>query len=351
MTDRSSHWPARLRLDPTAFIAPGAVVVGEVTLGARTSIWFNTVVRGDTDAIAVGEDSNVQDNSTVHVDEGSPVVIGKRVTIGHRSIIHGCVIEDDCLIGMGAILLSGSRIGAGSLIGAGALVREGQVIPAASLAVGSPARVIGAVTAAHTQSIRSGTEHYVALSRSYLARGFARPHPYERSDTGATCRERGPMSRFEWDRLVAMLESGPRWVDEQLQEAPVTAWRKRPADGKWSALEVLCHLRDADAEVYLPRLELMLRENATHVQDVDMRGWDLERNYHDQDAGQVLADWTAARTRLTEQLTPLSRADWARVAFHSVRGPFPLGEMVREWVDHDLAHRRQLAAALLAGRS
>jgi carbonic anhydrase/acetyltransferase-like protein (isoleucine patch superfamily) len=346
MTDRSSHWPARLRLDPTAFIAPGAVVVGEVTLAARASIWFNTVVRGDTDRIEIGDDSNVQDNSTVHVDAGSPAVIGRRVTIGHRSIIHGCVVEDDCLIGMGSILLSGSRIGAGSLIGAGALVREGQVIPPASLAVGSPARVIGAVTEAHAQSIRTGTEHYVALSRSYLARGFARPHPFERSDAGATCRERGPMSRLEWETLIAALESSPDWIEERLQSAPVTAWRRRPGEGKWSALEVLCHLRDADAEVYLPRLAMMLRENPVRAEDVDMRGWDVERNYRDQDAGQVLTDWKAARARLTAELTTLSRADWARVAFHSVRGPFPLGEMVREWVDHDLTHRRQLAAAL-----
>ena len=89
--DRSSDWPARLRLHPTAFVAPGAVVVGEVSLGARSSVWFNTVVRGDTAAIDVGEDTNLQDNPTGHVDEGQPAIVGARVTVGHRAIIHGCV--------------------------------------------------------------------------------------------------------------------------------------------------------------------------------------------------------------------------------------------------------------------
>src|SRR5262249_5708342 len=140
MSDHAS-WTARLRLHPTAFVAPGAVVVGDVTLGARSSVWFNTVVRADSDRVEIGEDTNVQDNSTVHQDEGMPALVGARVTVGHRAIIHGCVIEDDCLIGMGATVLSGARIGKGSLIGAGALVKEGQVIPAGSLALGTPARV------------------------------------------------------------------------------------------------------------------------------------------------------------------------------------------------------------------
>ena len=172
MTDRHRDWPARLQVDPTAFVAPGAVIVGEVTLGARASIWFNSVLRGDVAPIVVGDDTNVQDLTTVHVDEGQPARIGARVTIGHRAIIHGCTIEDDCLIGMGAIVLSGAVIGAGSLIGAGALVREGQVIPPGTLALGAPARTVGPVTDAHRAAIRQGAEHYVALSRSYIDRGL-----------------------------------------------------------------------------------------------------------------------------------------------------------------------------------
>ncbi|MBI1799049.1 MAG: DinB family protein [Candidatus Eisenbacteria bacterium] len=346
MSDRSRDWPARLELDPTVFIAPGAVVVGEVTIGSRSSVWFNTVVRGDADRIEVGADTNLQDNSTIHVDEGFPARIGSRVTVGHRAIIHGCEIADDCLIGMGSIVLSGARIGAGCLIGAGALVREGQVIAEGSLAVGAPARVIGPVSEAHRASIRSGSEHYVALSRSYLARGFARPHPAVGSAAGATCRESGPMTFLEWERLNATLEQGPRWVAVRLKLASAPLWRARPKPGRWSALEVMCHLRDADQDVYLPRLDAMLVSDPVAVNDVVMIEWDAQRHYLDQDPGQVLADWRAARARLVARLAPLGRRDWARVGIHSVRGPFPLSEMVRGWVDHDLSHRRQIAEAL-----
>ena len=173
---RGLEWPMRLVIDPSAFVAPGAIVVGEVTLGARSSVWFHTVVRGDGPGITVGADTNLQDHTVVHVDEGYPAMVGNRVTVGHRAIVHGCVIEDDCLIGMGAIVLSGAHVGAGSLVGAGALVREGQRIPPGSLVLGAPARVLGPVTDAHREAIRNGAGHYVALSRSYLARGIARPH-------------------------------------------------------------------------------------------------------------------------------------------------------------------------------
>ena len=346
MSDRASNWPARLQLDPTTFIAPGAVVVGEVSLGARSSVWFNTVVRGDSDRIEVGEDSNIQDNSTLHVDEGFPTLIGKRVTVGHRSVVHGCVIEDDCLIGMGAVILSGARIGTGSLIGAAALVREGQVIPPGSLALGMPARVIGPLAEAHRAAIREGTEHYVALSRSYLARGFARPHPAG-GDAGTTGRDRGPMSFVEWEELLRVLDRSPQWVEERLESAPFERWRQSARVGGWSALEVLCHLRDADLDVYLPRLGALLREHPVAVSDVDLRGWDLARHYREQEPGQVLSDWRAARARLVALLVPLGPRDWTRVGIHSVRGPFPLADMVRGWADHDLSHRRQLDRALM----
>ena len=345
------NWKARLALHPTAFIAPGAVVVGEVSLGARSSVWFNSVLRGDTDRIEVGEDSNIQDNSTVHMDEGYPAVIGRRVTIGHRAMIHGCVIEDDCLIGMGAIILSGARIGAGSLIGAGAVVREGQHVPPGSLAVGLPARVIGAVNDSHRAAIREGSEHYVALSRSYLARGFARPHPAANSDRGATCRERGPMSRFEWERLVRVLRKSPKWAEAYAKGAPVEAWRARAGEGRWCALEVLAHLRDADVEVYLPRIERALQANGAAAEDVDMRGWPEARRYREQDPHEVLVSWRAARARLVEVIEPLGPREWDHLLFHSRRGPLPVDEMVRGWVEHDLAHRRQFTAALDRARS
>jgi carbonic anhydrase/acetyltransferase-like protein (isoleucine patch superfamily) len=170
---RSRDFPLAVRIDPTAFVAPGAVVVGEVTLGARSSVWFGAVLRGDMDAIVLGEDSNIQDNSVVHVDAGVPVAIGRRVVIGHRAVVHGSTVEDDCLIGMGAILLNRSRIGAGSLVAAGALVSEDRVIPPGSLVVGVPGKVVGSVTPEMTIAIARGAEHYVALARTYRERGMA----------------------------------------------------------------------------------------------------------------------------------------------------------------------------------
>ena len=174
MSDRVRDWPQRLELDPTAFIAPDAVVVGEVRMGPRSSAWFHTVLRGDSAPIEVGEETNIQDNAVVHVDEGQPARIGSRVTIGHLAIVHGCVIEDECLVGMGSVVLSGARIGRGSLIGAAALVLEGQVVPPGSLVLGAPARIVGQVNESQSEAIRRGAAHYVELSRSYMHRGFGR---------------------------------------------------------------------------------------------------------------------------------------------------------------------------------
>lgn len=347
MSDRHRDWPAALRLDPSAFIAPGAIVVGEVTLGARASVWFHTVVRGDSAAIAIGDESNVQDQTTVHVDEGMPAIVGRRVTVGHRAIVHGCVVEDDCLIGMGAIVLTGARIGAGSLVGAGALVREGQVVPPGSLALGAPARIIGPVSDAHREAIRGGAQHYVELSRAYLAKGFARPHPFPASSVG-TALPRPSVAFLEWGQLLAALAEGPDDARARLETAGPERWSRPPRAGAWSAVAVLCHLRDADRDVYLPRLDRMLAETQPEIPDVDMRGWDQSRAYAAQRPADVLAQWGEARARLLARLAPLGRADWARVGVHSIRGPFPLGEMVRAWVEHDLSHRRQLAAALEA---
>jgi carbonic anhydrase/acetyltransferase-like protein (isoleucine patch superfamily) len=327
-------------------VAPGATVVGDVEIGARASVWFSTVVRGDTAPIRIGADSNVQDNTTVHVDEGQPAVIGARVTIGHRAVVHGCVIEDDCLIGMGAIVLSGARVGSGSLVGAGALVREGQSIPPGSLVVGAPARLVGPTTEAHRASIRHGAEHYVALSRSYLARGFARPHPFEKSDTGINARQSAPMSFMEWSQLVAVLAASPGWAAERFARRGAAAWRTAPGPARWSAADVICHLRDADADIFAPRLERLLAESAPEIEDVDMTGWDQARRYADDDPAAALAAWTAARRGLVARLAPLGRAEWSRFGFHSLRGPYPVSEMVRYAAEHDLSHRRQIAAAI-----
>jgi carbonic anhydrase/acetyltransferase-like protein (isoleucine patch superfamily) len=156
-------------IHPTAFIAPGAVVLGDVTLGKDASVWYNSVVRGDMAPIAIGESSNIQDLSMVHVDAGVPCTIGARVGVGHRVILHGCTVEDDCLVGMGAILLNGVHVGKGSVIGAGALLTEGMRIPPGSLVVGLPAKVVRPVDEALTARIRGTWEHYVAEARRHRA--------------------------------------------------------------------------------------------------------------------------------------------------------------------------------------
>ena len=140
-------------IHPTAFVHAGAHVIGDVTLGARVSVWPTAVLRGDTAAISIGEDSNVQDGTIVHVDAGVPCTIGARVAIGHRAIVHGATVQDDCLIGMGAILLNRVVVGSGSIVGAGAVCREGMEIPPNSLVVGVPAKVIRETTAEERQRI------------------------------------------------------------------------------------------------------------------------------------------------------------------------------------------------------
>lgn len=163
-------------IDPTAFIAPGAIVLGDVTLGPESSVWYQTVVRGDMAPIAVGAQTNLQDFTMVHVDAGVPCTVGARVGVGHRAILHGCTIEDDCLVGMGAILLNGVHVGTGSVIGAGAVLPEGVRIPPRSLVLGVPGRVVRSVDDVLTARIRGTWEHYVQEARRHRAGAVSR-HP------------------------------------------------------------------------------------------------------------------------------------------------------------------------------
>jgi carbonic anhydrase/acetyltransferase-like protein (isoleucine patch superfamily) len=156
-------------IDPTAFIAQGAIVLGDVLIGSGSSIWYNSVLRGDTDRITIGTDTNIQDLSMIHADPGVPCVVGNRVTVGHRVILHGCVVEDDCLIGMGAVLLNGVRIGRGSVIGAGALVLENTEVPPGSLVLGFPAKVVRPVDESMRSRIEHAWRHYVEKAGRHKA--------------------------------------------------------------------------------------------------------------------------------------------------------------------------------------
>ena len=154
-------------IHPTAYVHPAAVVTGDVTLGARVSVWPTAVIRGDTDAIIIGPDTNVQDGTIIHVDHGVPTTIGARVGIGHRAIVHGATVADDVLIAMGAILLNRVHVGTGSIIGAGAVCTEGMQIPPNSLVLGVPARVVRETTDAERGRIRQTVESYLALQDEY----------------------------------------------------------------------------------------------------------------------------------------------------------------------------------------
>ena len=151
----------------TSFIAPNASLIGRVKIGAKSSVWFNTVLRGDMENITIGDESNIQDLSMGHADPGYPLVVGNRVTVGHNCVVHGCRIEDDCLIGMGAIIMNGVKIGSGSIIGAGAVLLEGMEFPEFSMVVGSPAKVKKIYDKSILESIRKSAKIYVKRSIKY----------------------------------------------------------------------------------------------------------------------------------------------------------------------------------------
>lgn len=151
----------------SAFLADQVTVLGDVTIGDESSIWFGAVIRGDTEQISIGERSNVQDLSVLHADPGYPCRIGDRVTVGHGAVVHGATVEDDVMIGMRAVLLNGAVIGSGSMIAAGAVVTEGTIIPPGSFVAGIPAKVRGTVTPRHTEMIAHAANHYVAAGKAY----------------------------------------------------------------------------------------------------------------------------------------------------------------------------------------
>jgi carbonic anhydrase/acetyltransferase-like protein (isoleucine patch superfamily) len=165
-------WP---RIHPEAWIAPGAVVVGDVEMGADSSLWYGAVLRGDVHAIRIGARSNLQDGCILHVTQGRfACLLGDEVTVGHRAVVHGCRVGDGALIGIGAIVLDGAEVGAGALIGAGALVTPGTRIPERWLALGAPARPVRELTAEEQEEQRARTLAYVDTARRHRA-SQARP--------------------------------------------------------------------------------------------------------------------------------------------------------------------------------
>lgn len=153
----------------SAWVADSAEVIGRVTLGDNVSIWFNAVLRGDSDTLTIGAGSNIQDGSVLHADHGFPLVLGENVTVGHQVMLHGCTVGDESLIGIGAVVLNGARIGRNCVVGAGALVTEGKSFPDGSLIVGAPAKVVRELSEAQIAGLKAGAAHYVNNGRRYAA--------------------------------------------------------------------------------------------------------------------------------------------------------------------------------------
>jgi carbonic anhydrase/acetyltransferase-like protein (isoleucine patch superfamily) len=157
------------RIADSAWVADSAEVMGDVVLGEEVSLWFGVVARGDTAAIRIGAQTNVQDLSVLHADVGMPLTIGSGVTVGHKAMLHGCAVGDDSLIGIGAVVLNGAKIGKGCLVGAGSLVTEGKEFPDGSMIMGTPAKVVRQLTPEQLQGLRDSARHYVANAQRFKA--------------------------------------------------------------------------------------------------------------------------------------------------------------------------------------
>ena len=157
-------------IDPSAYVADTAALIGAVTVGKHASVWFHVVIRADDEPIIIGEGSNVQDGSILHIDPGYPTVLGKYVTVGHRAVVHGAEIADNVLISMGSIILTGAKIGENSIIGAGAVVTERMVVPPNSVVLGIPGRVVKQVTDEQIERIRKTAEAYIERGKMYKQR-------------------------------------------------------------------------------------------------------------------------------------------------------------------------------------
>ena len=172
MKERSLQTGFRAELvSDSVFVAANATLLGEVSIGEESRVWFGAVVRGDTEAVDIGCRCNVQDLAVLHADPGFPCRLGNEVTVGHSAVVHGAIVESGALIGIRAVVLNGAKIGARALVGAGALVTEGMEIPAGHLALGVPAKVVRELTDVELQRLTRTAEHYVAAGQAYLESG------------------------------------------------------------------------------------------------------------------------------------------------------------------------------------
>ena len=161
------HGDASPQVAPSAWIAPGAYVIGDVHLDEESSVWYGAVLRGDTEPIRVGARTNVQDGCVMHADPGYPATVGEGCVVGHNAVVHGCEIGDGCLVGMGATILNGAKVGDGSIVAAGALVTENKTFPPGSLIVGVPAKRVGDVGEEQARDIQRGAGEYVERAASH----------------------------------------------------------------------------------------------------------------------------------------------------------------------------------------
>lgn len=155
-------------IDSSVYVAPGVVIIGDVKMDQGSSVWFNSVLRGDIERIHIGKYTNIQDNATVHVMGDHPAIIGDYVTVGHNAVVHGCTIGNNCLIGMGAILLGYCRIGDNCIVAAGTLITEGKIIPANSMVMGMPGKVVRTLTNEEVKAIRESAINYNLVAQEYM---------------------------------------------------------------------------------------------------------------------------------------------------------------------------------------
>ncbi len=166
-----SHLAQTPQVDPTAWVAPSAELIGDVTLAESASVWYQTVVRADTETITIGAGSNIQDGSVLHADPGAPLQVGAQVTVGHRVVLHGCTVHDRVLVGMGAVIMNRAEIGSDTIIGAGAVVTQGTQVPPGSLVLGAPATVVRETTAAQREAIVANADRYRAHAAAHRSAG------------------------------------------------------------------------------------------------------------------------------------------------------------------------------------